>query len=517
MAKKVVSIGNRAIATQHPTYIALAPIWTLLRDAREGTGGFLSGHNLVAHPREWQDYDSPNPSKPTKKLKARRALACYENFPDTIIEAFTSALFREQAVRQVGDNQGESAIDEWWEDVDGVGTHVDDFWAQAWDLAGTYGYVYLYLDRPATTAATAADTPKPFVRVYTPLDVPDWLTDDVGNLIGVKFLEGVPRASFDQPADNTQKRYRVVTDTEWVLYDYNGAILERGAHAIGTLPVVVLFSKRRKSDRHVGASVLGDPKLYQDVYNLTSEVRELLRNQTFGLLNIPLGTGDQAITVEQAIDALGKQRGTDNVVFSGLAAQFIQPDAANVTVYHEEISRRLRTIYRLVSLSWESDTKDAEAEGSLTLKREEMNQRLSKFADELERADYALADLFYRAEYGADAGSRRLEQDQLTIKYPDTFELTPFEELAAQLQSAQSIGLPSLFLKEARKRAYKKFPGMADLSNEQQDAIDKAIDAAPDDLTPQEQADQRMNMVMEGMKKGVVKPPKPALPKEPAA
>jgi hypothetical protein len=49
----------------------------------------------------------------------------------------------------------------------------------------------------------------------------------------------------------------------------------------------------------IGQSVLNDPALYVDLYNLTSEQRELLRNQTFSILNVVLGTGPDAISVRR--------------------------------------------------------------------------------------------------------------------------------------------------------------------------------------------------------------------------
>jgi hypothetical protein len=65
------------------------------------------------------------------------------------------------------------------------------------------------------------------------------------------------------------------------------------------LPVVYLFGKRRALLTDIGESVLGDPRNYIDLFNLTSEIRELLRNQTFSFINLPLGTGPDAMSVER--------------------------------------------------------------------------------------------------------------------------------------------------------------------------------------------------------------------------
>src|SRR5262245_16203248 len=82
------------VSPVHPVYTTWAQVWRLLVEVFEGSGGFLDGTRLLAHPREWQDYTADNPSKPTKKLLARRKIARYENVAATILEQKKSALFR---------------------------------------------------------------------------------------------------------------------------------------------------------------------------------------------------------------------------------------------------------------------------------------------------------------------------------------------------------------------------------------------------------------------------------------
>jgi hypothetical protein len=527
MANASQNLSAKQTKFAHPTYVALAPIWQQLRDVREGSGGFISGEYLVAHPREnivttskrrnedgTETVEVTVTKKPTRKLIARRTLASYENFAETIVLALKAALFREQPTRRVGDGSVKDApkteIEEWWEDVDGAGTHIDDFMQAAWDLAGTFGHVHLYMDLPENTdAMTAADQKMPFLRVYTPLDALDWMIDDLGQMTAIKFSEVTPRTTLDEPLrPNVDTRMRMVDATSWRLYDTKGASVDSGDHKFGRLPVVTLYANRRPMTQLVGSSVLGDPRLYIDLFNIVSEIRELLRNQTFGILNVPLGTGDGAMTVNEAQTMMANSSGTENILFSGAKADFISPSAENVIVYHAEFQRKLRVIYRLVALSWEADSKDAEAEGSLKLKREDMGQRLSGYADELEKADYLLAEMFYRSLY-QDDGPKRLEKDQVQIKYPDTFDMTPFEQVLEQAEAAMSLGMPPLFLKELRKRLARKFDGMADLPTSIMDEIDKQIDSAADDLTPAEKQAGQIEMQKEALKASG----KPTIPK----
>lgn len=492
-----LSTATNPVAITHPVYQVWAPIWRKLAHVREGVGGFLDGTYLVAHPREWEDYTAETPVKPTKKLKARRHLASYENFASTLIESKKSALFRTKATRRIGDpkssTRGSSDLERWWQNVDGLGTSIDDFMALVWDPAATFGHIGMYLDRSAGAAPTlAVDTRMPFVRVYTPLDIPDWLQNDMGGLTAIKFLEAVPRTTLETVPRTNQQQTRTVTEQCWTLYDQNHAVVGGGPgagdHQMGVLPVVVLYGRRRPLLPLIGQSVVGDPQNHIDLYNLVSEVRELLRNQTFSFINLPLGTGPDRMSVDDAKTMMGSQTGTSNVVFSALPALMLSADAANVKTYHDELERKIRQIYREAGVPWEADSKAAQAKGSLQLKREELNTRLASYASECQEADIALAKLFYRAYYGAEEGPKRYEADRVSIEYPDTFDITPFDDVLNQAQSAIAIGMPTEVLKAIRKQLLQKF--LPEASPEELTELEAAIDAATADLTP----DQRLKV-----------------------
>lgn len=486
----LADLSTKIVGYTHPMYSVWAPIWLKCAHVREGAGGFMDGTYLVAHPREWEDYTATTPRKPTKKLKARRALASYENFGGAIIDAKKSAIFREVPVRRVGDGKQETKtpLEAWWEDVDGLGHSIDDFMMMAWDVAATFGHAYIYLEQDSEEADTAADQGMPYLCLYTPLDALDWLEDERGELTAIKFVEGSARTSFDQLAIPLPQ-VRMVNEVGWQLYSrQTGEAVGHGTHDLGELPVVTLYAQRRPLIPRIGHTVLHDPQLYIDLYNLLSELRELLRNQTFSILNVPLGTGADAMSVETAKALLGAATGTEQVLFSGAAAGFISADASNVEAYQNEIERRLRTIYRLCAVHWDSDKRGVEAAGSVELKREDMNQRLAAYADEIEAAEYGLVALWYRAMYGADRGSTKMDEDQITIHYPDTFEVTPFDTILEQAQAALALGMPDEFNKALRKDLVAKF--MPNATQEQIGAINDAIDAAPADLTP----DQRLQL-----------------------
>jgi hypothetical protein len=256
--------------------------------------------------------------------------------------------------------------------------------------------------------------------------VPDWRQDGRGRLLEVALLEWTDqRKSLKEIYVQTGYTLRLLNEIGWEVYESGKpAPSTPGEHNLGVLPVVVQYATRRRMEPLIGESVLGDPNSYIDIYNIDSEIRELLRGQTFGILAVAIGTGDQMVDVEKVKALMRSEKGIDNVLFTPACAEYIQPDATNVTVYQEERKARIREIFRKAAVSFDSDRTGVEAEGALKIKREDMNQTLSKYCDECEKAEYAIAKLWFRDKYGpedweqqirgcrrADPVSRRVRSD----------------------------------------------------------------------------------------------------------
>ena len=183
-----------SILLKHPLVVECEPVWQQLSDAYFGVGGFKDGTYLRAHPLEFLDHDAAEPRIPSKKLKARRLLARYENLARMIIDSKQAALFRQQPVRRVGaagtrtEGRVPTGLEQWWTNVDGNDTHVDDFMAEAWASAAVFGWTVLVMDRETTSGL-------PYVCKYDPPSILDWLDDGRGALLSLKLREPKPRTT----------------------------------------------------------------------------------------------------------------------------------------------------------------------------------------------------------------------------------------------------------------------------------------------------------------------------------
>lgn len=478
------------LGVAHPLFTAYRPVWQQLLDVFEGSGGFLSAQRpyLIAHPREFLDHSiteyaednttvtkvvpNPSPSQPSPKLLERRRLARYENYADTLVDQLAVTLFRKEAKRTFDENapaaNTERPIEQFWKDCDGMGTTWTEFLRQSWKAAGVFGHMVLYFDPPP-----GGDRQVPLVRAYAPLDVPDWLVNERGQMTQIKLLEAAPRESFNTPmlVSGRNVRVRVVTEEGWSLQRPDGTAIDADVHGFESLPIAILYAKRRALTPFIGKSVLGDPMKFIDLYNMVSEERELLRKQTFSILNVPVGV-DGSIDREQGL--IGRQSGTGNILFTTEAASYISAEGENVTVYHASMDRLIRSIFRSALLPWDTDSKDAEAEGSRRIKREDLNTQLAAFADELQRVDEQATNFVYQAFYGA-AWEKWRKADGLALGWPDDFDVTPLEELLKQYTDGIAMELGDTATKELKKRAVRV--ALPDLSPTKQETVDEEIEA----------------------------------------
>jgi hypothetical protein len=62
-----------------------------------------------------------------------------------------------------------------------------------------------------------------------------------------------------------------------------------------------------------------------------------------------------------------------------------------------------------------------------------MNQILAGYADECEKAEYQFVELWFRGTYGPSRWEARTQGDaEVVIRYPDTFDVTPFAESSSR-------------------------------------------------------------------------------------
>ncbi len=495
-----------SVLTPHPRYLANIDTWRWLGWAYEGDGPYLDGSALVPHTREATYAEKDGRLDPsaitgtTAKFERRKALARYDNLAAPIVDTVADYLFAEFPSREgAKDSVALKTYLAWLADVDGQGTKFDDWLDDISALAFVYGFLAVTVERrggQSPAPKSAAEQGRLVLRVYTPPDILDWIWTANDGLRAIKLLEGVPRANVTNPLlltaqsqsqlgmvgssgllDDGKVTVRVWNRSSLTIYDTNGNTKQKIAHPYGAPPVVMLYHKRRKRVPYLGASMLGDPRMYRDHFNLVSEMRELLRANTFSMLAIGLGETEE---VSEAKGRLGDRAATDTIIWHKKGADYISPSDGPINAYVTAISDLERKMFRRVGLAWDSgDSYAPEAADSRRIKAMDLNRILSGQADESQRFEHRLARMWHIVNEGNVARGLAAYDDMgFQPNYPDEFYTQSALEQLEIIQAAEGIGFGRTAHALLRKAAVPIL--LRNVDEETKETINKEIEEAVD-------------------------------------
>lgn len=405
---------------------------TFLLDSYTGQGGFLTGEYLVQHPRESD-----------AKFSRRLRLAIRPNFVKKIVDSYLGYLFRVTPSRV----NGTDVYDGFQADADGHGNSLDKAMQRAQKMAMLVGTAFLIVDREQ-------DGGTPYLSIRLPSSVAWSTRDSRGRLVEIAFREAVDGASAT----------RVFDDTNWRIADGAGSTVARGRHGLGEIPVVALHSADPLLNEVSVSPWIGDiARINLDIYNAVSELREIIRNQTFPVLLIP-----QRFQADKS-EAKSITVGTDNALAYDPVdgpPSYIAPPDNPITVIQGYVKDLIGMIYQSVNLEYVSGF----ASGSglaISYFFQQTQSALSGMSAQLEAAETRIARLV--AGYAGEAWDG-------AISYSRDFDL---QDLAADLEnaiSALSIGVSGTFDRELKKRTARNVLGR-EVGAEVYSRIDGEIDA----------------------------------------
>jgi len=418
---------------------------TFLLDAYSGAGGFANGGYLVRHPRESEE-----------KLARRKALAIYPNFVRKSVNTYLGFLWRRPPVRETDDLYARFS-----ENADGAGHDIDHAMMSYQRLAMLLGTVYVIVDKPAALARTRAEEPLPYLSVRLPGQLIQYQLDEFGRFVSVVFQE--------QDVD-AGMRFRRFDLYGWQLaLDPEGRnVIDRGEYSLGRPPVVRLHANHPINPADVRAVSWAQDlaRLNFDLYNLRSELRELLRSQTFAILALPVSDPaererltDLTVSTENALlydPAGGGQPG------------FIAPPDGPVRMYMDQIAATVGDIYRVANLEFVGGVQQSGV--ALSFHFQEANAALMTLADLSERAEIEIADLVYAWMGMKWAGN---------ISYPRDFNLTDLAQALGQALDAVSLDISPGFDAALKKRVARQILG-DDVAPSEMESILKEIEAGGD-------------------------------------
>lgn len=435
-------------------------LFDLAGQALDGRGGFRpalgDGSHLVRHTREGDD-----------KFKARNALATYENHMRQACDRFAAFLGRRKPQRQGTDAPLVQAM---LADADLAGRDLDSFWRQFAQQAAARGSMLLVVDRLATNQAPTLSTQQrlralPYVRAAYPEAIDAYQLDAFGGafeqvtLSGMEFVDGVLR-EVRRDYDTTSWRLRVrrtEAGGRSLLDEWD--VFSDGEHGFGACPVLA-FTEDGSPFPCLGRfTQIAD--LSRDLFNLRSELREILRAQTFSLLTLQVPEGSDGADVAKTVAATV---GTHSMmVYQGERPGFIAPDPGPVESYMAAIAAVRQEIARVAMDDAVSSSGQAESGLSRRMRFDALNAALSRFSLNLQALELRMWTLFHRA-----LGT----ENRVTVSWPSDYTLADVASELDILALMQATGMPEAVLTEKRRAIVATEFDAAD------DATKAALDAA---------------------------------------
>lgn len=414
---------------------------------------FIGSTYLVQYPRESE-----------AKFARRNELAFYASPLAQAASRFTGFLSTRSPVRDVPSPLYQAIAD----DADGKGNNVDAFWLEFMQQAKARGSMLLLVDMPADVAGSLADQVRDRkAPVWTAIP-PELLTEyeigDDGRFLFAEF----PGAYTAQDGVRTPCTWRF-DRAKWSAVDKDKKPLGGAPHPLGVCPLLI-FTEGGDFPHFGPFAAIAD--LSKRLFNLDSELDEILRAQTFSLLTMQVPDGSTAEERIGAARAAGETIGTNNLmVHSGSTPAFIAPPDGPARIYLDRIDK-LRGQIDEIGLRI-SGSNGQESGIALQMRFQTINAELSRFSSRMEDLERNAWDL-----------SRKwLAMTQMpTVQWPRDFSLSDVEKELTILAEMRANAMPPLSIAEQQKRIVsQQFVG---LDQAAQEAMAVQIDEAVQVIEP---------------------------------
>jgi len=423
----------------------------------------------------------------------RKKMANYENRFARILQVKTDTIFRAKIVRAA---KTDSDDEQFLKDVDGRGTPIDDYmkcwyqWAEVEDVA------YTLIDRPtapipvspneaeAIQTAAQARTANLFPRFVfiRALDLMDWATDALGNIVAIKFRQMVADESpIDQPrtSEKTKHEYFIWTVDGWWRFDSEGKQVASRPLNLRAVPLVALYSKQlgamisvSRNDDAVG--------LARKLYNLESQNDSEIHFNGFSTVVLPsrVRPSDNAESAEsEFIRGIGHYCGVDPdsknqpfllettgkpyEIMSDRADKFIDKMCDAMAVRRVNVQSAAGEGASGEAKKWDFMATNDDTVG---------NAKRCEAAEN--RAHY------FRALWDADGNAATAEEAAFKAEYPTDFNLKTGDEMLAEIErETLAITASPTFLLAHQRIYINSHPDKKFFTPEENESIDLELEA----------------------------------------
>ena len=408
------------ITDKHESYEANAIKWQFLSRSFLGGDDYRDGQYLLQYILEDKD-----------EYAKRLSMTPIDNHCKNVISIYSSFLWRLPPTRNFGSLAKDQGLVDFLKDADLDGRGLNQFMSDAQMWSGVYGHVWVIMDKPAVVAQTKADELqqkiRPYVTLITPDNVLDWeYTRSANGRYEISMLKVVEDVTGDKSLIRVWEADKIKS------YEVEGEdakLLSTIVNPLGVVPAVCLYGNR-SNVRGIGQSDISDVAYMQRaIYNELSEIEQLIR-----ISNHPSLVKSETTTANSGAGSV-----IDVAEHEEFKPYLLQPSGGNLDAIRASITDKVEAINRMTHMGAVRAT-DAQTKSGVALQTEFqlLNAKLAEKADLLELAEVGLWDLFC-----AWQGIPPQTTEQITIDYPDSFDLRDASSDLEFLQKARASGVPS--------------------------------------------------------------------------
>jgi hypothetical protein len=423
------------------------PIRNLIRhkreypDPREAFGAVVGSPGGAAPPALAPGFgQDPAASASDDDYELRRARTPVPTFVAESVETHLSRIYAREVKRV-----GPPALMDWWSDVDGCGTTIDQWMSETVaPLVLILGQLDLYMDHPPAQEDEVIETRADLQRLgldrcvasyVLPENMLWWRLDDAGQ----RYLECLVLERHETD-EGLEIRYRHWTTVESTLYDAGGEVLSVTPNPYGRVPIVRVFDRRKSRCRNIGQSRYESvAERQREYYNRDSELILSDTTQAHPLLQgpedfvqsdgtIPIGPSWLLPKKKNTQGGSATYEGFEVVDFPKGGAESIRKNKADIRDDVDRDSALVRPSGRAGA---------AQSGLSKAMDFADGNNRLAKMAKVLARAERVAAELALCVIHdGADPAS---PGDPVEIVYPTEFDLFTAGDVASAAADFQGL------------------------------------------------------------------------------
>ncbi len=423
--------------------------YELLENAYKGSGGFIDGSYLVPHVRETAD-----------KYSRRQALSYYANYVAPVVNSLVDPIFRKTAVRDWDGRKIESTMfSNFQKDVDRRGTKIAKFMKRAAKIAQLHAVCFIVVDNVPELAPNieAAIKKRQFPYAYTvkPQQIKAYQCNKSGILTSITY-EIFSRQATGIAVTKITERW-TWTETTWKREADHGT--SEGEHNLGIVPVIPLFSTDTDDGDMLPISeMVSIARTNLAIFNISSELRELLRNQAFAILTYPITKNTDKTAVDKLVTGTENMLGYDGE--ASTSPDFIAPPADQAALLQNELQRLVEEIYRMASLTSVVGVQQKTSGVAKEWDFEQTNQVLADLSDNCEDAENRIAKLF---ELWTNTTI------DYVCQYPDDFGIVDIVAKLDEVTKALDLAIGGKFNIEVKRKAAEV--ALGDIPEDRFDAV----------------------------------------------